>query len=252
MDHPDVPRRDLGSLRALTHIGANAAPVLRRRARERLGPVIAHTYGASEMGIVSALPPAEHDPDHPDRFTCAGHIVPGVEVRFRGAAGALEPAAGLMEVRSPAMAAGYRHRPVEEAEHFVDGWYRTGDLGRLDDEGYLHVLGRAADCEVVDGVLVTPVGLQDTLCRLPDVRYAVVVPELERGRRVVAVVPWPGHDVDPLACGAAVRREHGDRVADSLVVVGVDRVPLTEQGKPDRAVLRRLGEVASGAVTQPP
>ena len=67
----DVPDHDLTSLRALTHIGATAAPVLRRRARERLGPVIAHTYGASEMGIVSALGPAEHD--RPTRFRCAGH-----------------------------------------------------------------------------------------------------------------------------------------------------------------------------------
>jgi fatty-acyl-CoA synthase len=251
MDHPDVERRDLSSLRTLTHIGANAAPVLRRRARERLGPVIAHTYGASEMGIVSALPPAEHDLDRPDRFTCAGHIVPGVEVCFRDDAGALAPSGGLMEVRSPAMAAGYRHRPVEEAEHFVDGWYRTGDLGRLDDEGFLHVLGRAADCEVVDGVLVTPVGLQDTLCRLPEVRYAVVVPELERGRRVIAVVAWPGHGVDPASCVAAVRREHGEHVADSLVVVEVERVPLTEQGKPDRTALRLLGETAGSSLARP-
>jgi fatty-acyl-CoA synthase len=244
MDHPDLARRDLSSLRALTHIGANAAPVLRRRARERLGPVVAHTYGASEMGIVSALPPAEHDLESPDRFTCAGHIVPGVDVRFRDSAGAVHPSSGSMEVRSPAMASGYRHRPVEEAEHFVDGWYRTGDLGRLDDEGYLHVLGRAADCEIVGGVLVTPVALQDTLCRLAQVRYAVVVPELAWGRRIVAAVAWPGGEVEPAACVEAVRREHGDAVATSLVVLVVGRVPLTEQGKPDRAALHRLAEHA--------
>ncbi len=248
MDHPDVERRDLSTLRALTHIGADAAPVLRRRARERLGAVIAHTYGASEMGIVSALLPGEHDLTHLDRFTCAGHVVPGVEVRFRDDTGALHPSEGLMEVCSPAMAQGYRHRPVEEAEHFVDGWYRTGDLGRLDEEGYLHVLGRAGDCETVDGVLVTAVGLQDTLCRLPDVRYSVIVPELEADRRVAAVVAWPGHTVDPGDCVEAVRGAYGGRVAASLVVVLLDRVPLTEQGKPDRAALRRLAEAGTRAV----
>jgi fatty-acyl-CoA synthase len=52
MDHPDVTRCDLSSLSVLTDIGAAAAPILRMRARERLGPVIAHTYGASEMGLV--------------------------------------------------------------------------------------------------------------------------------------------------------------------------------------------------------
>src|SRR5690349_116232 len=104
MDDPRVPDHDLTSLRAVTHIGAAAAPVLRRRARERLGPVVAHTYGASEMGIVSALSPAEHD--RPTRFRCAGRIVPGVDVRFRRADGGLDPRSGLIEVRSPAMAQG--------------------------------------------------------------------------------------------------------------------------------------------------
>jgi fatty-acyl-CoA synthase len=75
MDDPRVPDHDLTSLRALTHIGAAAAPVLRRRARERLGPVIAHTYGANEMGIVSALSPAEED--RPSRFGARGASCPG-------------------------------------------------------------------------------------------------------------------------------------------------------------------------------
>ena len=65
MDHPDVYRRDLSSLRTLSHVGASAPSTLRRRARHRLGPVIAHTYGASEQGMVSALSPREHDPARP-------------------------------------------------------------------------------------------------------------------------------------------------------------------------------------------
>lgn len=103
MDQADVDSTDLSSLRAVVHIGASAPPTLRRRARERLGPVIAHTYGASEIGIVSALPPAEHDPAQQDRFTCAGRIHPGVEVRFRRTDGTLAEAgeAGGIEVRSP-------------------------------------------------------------------------------------------------------------------------------------------------------
>jgi fatty-acyl-CoA synthase len=72
MDHPDVARRDLSSLRTITHIGASAPPLLRRRARERLGPVIAHTYGASEMGVVSSLGAAEHDLAVPELFSSAG------------------------------------------------------------------------------------------------------------------------------------------------------------------------------------
>ena len=242
MDHPDVAHRDLSSLQTLTHIGASAPPTLRRRARGRLGPVLQHTYGASEMGIVSALRPAEYDPDDPERATSAGRIVPGVEVRFRRDDGALDPAAGCIEVRSPAMAHGYRNRPQEQALHFVDGWYRTFDLGRLAADGHLHILGRAADCALVEGRLVTPTGVEDTLMRLPTVRYAVVVADLADGRRVAAVQSWAAvvadaAPVDVQACRDAVAAEHGGTVAASLVVVPVDDIPLTEQGKPDRAAI---------------
>jgi len=242
MDHPDVARRDLSSLQTLTHIGASAPPALRRRARERLGPVLQHTYGASEMGIVSALRPAEYDPDDPARATSAGRILPGVEVRFRRDDGDLDPATGRIEVRSPAMAHGYRNRPEEQAEHFVDGWYRTFDLGHLDADGHLHILGRAVDCEVVDGVLVTPTAVEDTLMRLPTVRYAVVVADLAHGRRVAAVQSWEAvaddaSPVDTQGCRDAVAAAYGETVAATLVVVPLDDIPLTEQGKPDRAAI---------------
>jgi fatty-acyl-CoA synthase len=246
MDHAGVDSTDLSSLRAVVHIGASAPPTLRRRARERLGPVVAHTYGASEIGIVSALSPAEHDPARPERFTCAGRIHPGVEVRFRRADGSLAATdeAGSIEVRSPAMASGYRHRPVEQAAAFRDGWYRTGDLGRLDAEGYLHILGRAVDISWVDGVLISPTVVQDALCRVPGVRYAVVVMDPETGMRVAAVVPWAGGAVDADACQAAVAAELGQAVAAELVVVPLARAPRTEQGKPDRPAIRALGREA--------
>jgi fatty-acyl-CoA synthase len=242
MDHPDVARRDLSSLREITHIGASAPPTLRLRARARLGPVLAHTYGASETGIVSRLSPAEHDPGRPELFTCAGRLHPGVDVRFRRADGSLAAPGeeGGIEVRSPAMAQGYRHRPVEQAVAFRDGWFRTGDLGRLDTDGYLHVLGRAGDVTWIDGVMVSPTLVEDTLCRVPAVRFAVVVPDHDPGTWVAAVVPWPGAAVDPQECRAAVAAEHGTAAAAPVVVVPVDRVPLTEQGKPDRPAVRGL------------
>jgi fatty-acyl-CoA synthase len=234
MDRPEVAHHDLGSLRTLTHIGALAPPVLRTRARARLGPVVAHTYGCSEVGIVSALSPAEHD--RPSRFSCSGHVLPGVQVRFRRPDGSTDPRAGAVEVRSPGMAQGYRNRPAEEAAAFVDGWYRTGDLGCLDDEGMLRVLGRVADA--VGPGTVLPVDLQETVCRLPSVRYAVVVPDAGRGVRVVAAEAWPGGEVDVASCRAAVTAVHGREVAGSVQVLPVDRVPLTEQGKPDRRAIR--------------
>jgi fatty-acyl-CoA synthase len=247
IDHPDVATRDLSSLRTVVHIGASAPATLRRRARARLGAVVAHTYGASETGIVSALSPAEHD--RPERLTCCGRVRPGVEVRFRRGDGSLagpgEP--GVVEVRSPQLASGYRNRPAEEAAAFVDGWYRTGDVARLDAEGYLHILGRAGDLATApvraDGTVVTPTAVQDTLCGLPGIRYAVVVPDRDTGRWVAAVVTT----ATPVAptVRTAVALAHGAEAADMLVVVPVEQMPLTEQGKPDRPAIRRLGVLAA-------
>ena len=153
MDHPDVASRDLSTLRTLTHIGASAPPTLRLRARTVFGPVLVHTYGASEEGLVSVLSPAEYDPAFPERFTSAGRILPHVEVRLRKDDGTLAGPGevGGIEVRSPGMAQGYRNRPDLEAAAFRDGWYRSGDLGRIDGDGYLHVLGRAVDMAWIDG-----------------------------------------------------------------------------------------------------
>ena len=243
IDHPDVATRDLSSLRAVVHIGASAPATLRRRAHARLGAVMAHTYGASETGIVSALPPAEYG--RPERVTCAGRLRPGVEVRFRRADGTLAGPgeAGVVEVRSPQLASGYRNRPAEAAVAFVDGWYRTGDVARLDADGYLHILGRARDLATApvrdDGTLVTPTAVQDTLCRVAGIRYAVVVPDLDTGRWVAAVVTAAAGIGS--AARAAVADEHGPAAAALLVVVPVDEVPLTEQGKPDRPTIRHLG-----------
>lgn len=242
MDHPDVARRDLSSLRSLNHIGASAPAVLRLRARERLGPVLAHTYGASEMGLVSLLPAAEHDPRHPDRFSCAGRILPSVAVRFRRADGSLAPAGdtGVIEVRSPGMAQGYRNRPEQEAAAFRDGWYETGDLGYLDAAGFLHIQDRASDMVPAgNGRMVGPAQLQDTLCRLPGVRYAVVVPGDQPGHWVAAVASWPGVSLDIAACHAAVWFAH-DVPASVFMVVPCQSIPLTEQGKPDRAAIRAM------------
>lgn len=243
MDHPAVATHDLRSLKVVTHIGANAAPVLRKRARLRLGRVVAHTYGASEIGIVSALSPAEHD--RPSRFRCAGHVRPGVDVRFRAPDGTLDPVEGEIEVRSPAMAQGYRNRPLDEAEHFVDGWYRTGDLGDYDGEGMLRVNGRAEDRGGPDGIAA--VDLQDTLCRVPSVRYAVPVVDPAAGLRIAAVLAWPGGEVDATSCVDAVAAEHGAAIAASLRILPMDRIPLTEQGKPDRPAIR----AAAARTTRP-
>jgi fatty-acyl-CoA synthase len=239
MDHPDVETRDLSSLHTLVHVGASAPPRLRQRAWNRLGAVIAHTYGASEQGLVTRLSPSEHDSRVEDFWSCAGRLLPGVELRLRRPDGSLagtnQP--GIIEVRSPAMAQGYRNRPELTARAYVDGWFHSGDLAYVDGKGYLHVLGRAEDVTLGERGLISPTALENTLCGVPSVRYAVVVVDPEQHARVAAVVPWSGSVVNSAECHQAVGAEHGADVADSLVIVPFERIPLTEQGKPDRQAL---------------
>ena len=250
MDHPDVSRRDLSSLRTLSHVGASAPPTLRRRARQKLGSVIAHTYGASEEGLVSLLSPLEHDPARPERFSCAGRILPFVEVRLRRPDGSLADIGevGSIEVRSPAMAQGYRNRPELEAENFRDGWYRPHDLGRIDAEGYLYIIGREADVRWIGGVALTPTSVEETLCQMREVRVAVVVADDEADRWIAAVVPWEAALLDARTCLAGIAEALGHETAARIVIIPIQTIPVTEQGKPDREAIKQLARGGMRAV----
>jgi len=242
MDDSEIDAYDLSSLRSLTHIGASAPKSLRLRARKRFGPIIGHGYGASEMGLVSVHPPIDHDLSRAESFTSAGRIQPGVDVRFRRADGRLVQSGeiGIIEVRSPAMASGYRNNPGLSFQRFQEGWYNTGDLGRLDGDGLLHILGRAADAQEFNGTLVTPTEIEEALCRHPSIRYAVVVTDIDKHVTIAAVIAWAGLSIEDRACRQAVMDRFGTSAAASLLIVPVDRMPLTEQGKPDRTAIKQM------------
>ncbi|MBN3765225.1 AMP-binding protein [Burkholderia sp. Ac-20365] len=244
MDHPDVKRRNLTSLRTIAHVGGSAPAVLRQRAAERFGPVLAHMYGASEAGLVSVLPPVEYA-SSPAHLDSAGRIRSGVEVRLRCVDGTLAEKGqpGSIEVRSPAVAQGYRNQAKEGALKFKEGWCLTGDIGLIDDEGYLHVIGRESDVAEINQRIIGPVHIEDVLCRLPDVRYAVAfaasAADGEHAWNAV-VEPWGGRHVDVSRCERALRMAFGELVADAVRLNEADFVPLTEQGKVDRGAVERM------------
>lgn len=148
----------------------------------------------------------------------------------------------MVEVRSAAMAGGYWRGTQDQAAAFADGWFRSGDMAFTDSDGYFHYLGRAVDLAATGGVPLTE--LEDTACRQPDVRYAIAVPGDSPGEIIVAVVPWPGQDVSVDACHQALDAAHRTAAGERTIrVTVVDRAPVTEQGKPDRAALRRLSAI---------
>jgi fatty-acyl-CoA synthase len=228
VDSPALDSADLSTVVAINHIGADAAASLRARLLARLGrPILVNPYGASEIGMVSALASPDYSLAHPELLGTSGIPLPSVQVRI---------ADGVVQVRSSAQAQGYSVAPPVSGFH-NDGWFATGDLGELDAQGFLRIRGRSGDLRQVCGQPVLPLDLQEAFCALPGVRYAVAVPSPHSDGFGLALVVDSGVVVDTLL--AAVRDGVGAHLVPVTTAV-VDRIPRTEQGKPDRGALTRL------------
>jgi O-succinylbenzoic acid--CoA ligase len=146
-----------------------------------------------------------------------------------------------IELAGPMLANGYRRDPDLTATAFQDGWFRTGDAGRLRDDGRLDVLGRADDLINTGGVKVSPTQVERVLAAQPGVRAACVVglPDPHWGQAVMAVVvpSDPADPPEPARLVAAVRAEIG-RAAVPKRFGFTERLPLCGPGKVDRAAVR--------------
>jgi acyl-CoA synthetase (AMP-forming)/AMP-acid ligase II len=177
----DAAPRDLSSLRLIWYASAPMPVELLRRGLERFGPIFIQGYGQTESGpLATVLPPADHDPES-ERLGSAGRAVPGVEVRIDD---------GEICIRSPWLMSGYWRAPELTAETLQDGWLRTGDLGRIDDLGYLYVVDRKKDMIISGGENIYPREVEEVLFAHPGVREAAVigVPDEVWGESVRAVV----------------------------------------------------------------
>ncbi|TDD86981.1 long-chain fatty acid--CoA ligase, partial [Actinomadura darangshiensis] len=215
---------NVGSLRALMVSGSPLGPHRLAEAVERLGPVVYNGYGQTEAGSVSMLTPAD------GMSPSVGRPHPGVEISVR---------AGEIQLRSPYMMAGYWDDPGETRDVLRDGWLRTRDLGRLDNDGHLHLDGRARDVVMVNAMVVYAGPIERVLAAHPDVAEAYVAgaPDEETGEAVHAfVVPADGRSPDHAALRALVQGELGaDGVPRTITVV--PGVPAAASGKPDKRAL---------------
>ncbi|MFB7943332.1 AMP-binding protein [Kitasatospora phosalacinea] len=242
LDHPDAAHADTSSLRQVTYGGTPSSPVRIAEAVRRLGPVLQQGYGQFEAGAVSILPAAEHDPDRLDVLRTAGRVVPGVEVEIRDGHGAALPTGQVGEicVRAEGVMEGYWKNPELTAEVLRDGWVHTGDLGRLDEHGYLTVVDRIKDMIAVVGGHVYTTELEDFLHTHPAVRQCAVYGVRGEGghERVHAtVVPHPGAVVTADELRGLVRDGRGEMYVPDRIDFA-DALPLTDTGKPDKKELR--------------
>ena len=248
LDHPDRPHRDLSSLRSVLLGGAPSSPALIRRVAETLGVSVSVRYSSTEVGIATAW--LTDDP--PEILaTTVGKATPGVELRIVDEANGPVAAGtvGEVVVRSPATMRGYWDDPDATAAVLdADGWVHTGDLGFLDDAGYLHLKGRQSEMFIRGGYNVYPAEVEDLLARHPKVARAAVVgvPEPRLGEVGWAFIV-PRDPADPPTL-AELRAFVGGELAsfkrpDGLTLLR--DLPVTPMYKVDRRALRALEEPAS-------
>jgi long-chain acyl-CoA synthetase len=188
---------ELPTLRHVAYGGAPFAPADLRRALELFGPRFVQLFGQGETPMTATvLSAADHAAalggDRPERLSSAGVARPGTDVRILGDGDAELPpgAVGEVCVRGSAVMLGYWRRPEETADTLRNGWLHTGDLGRIDDHGYLYLLDRAKDLIISGGSNVYAVEVEAVLADHHAVREVAVVgvPDRTWGEQVVAVV----------------------------------------------------------------
>ena len=149
---------------------------------------------------------------------------------------------GNVQVQGPNVFAGYWHRPELRAVEFTsDGWFRTGDLGRLDADGYLEIVGRAKDLVITGGLNVYPKQVEQALMELDGVADCAVVglPDADLGERVVAVVvAAPGTMLDPADLRDALRTSLAGYKVPKQVFLAPS-LPRNTMGKVEKARLRQ-------------
>lgn len=200
LDDPEVGKHDLSSLQTMYYGASPMSPTRLKQLQQRFGNIFVQVYGSSEhAGAVSALSKAEHMPDASGsdaHLSSAGRVVPGMELMIVGENG--QPVAngedGEIWMRSRAICMGYLHNPEKTAEEFCDGFWRSGDMGRIDSNGYLYVLDRLKDTIVHKNCNVYPNQVESALMAHDTVLMAAVVgiPDPECGEWVHAEVVLRG------------------------------------------------------------
>jgi fatty-acyl-CoA synthase len=235
-----------------------AAPMAATRMTEALdifGPVFMQLYAQSEApNCVTVLRRADHDPQqHPSRLSSCGQAIGSIQVALLDEMGQpVEPGQpGEICVRGPLVMAGYWKDPEETARALRHGWLHTGDLARVDADGYFYIVGRSKDMIITGGFNVYPAEVEDVLCAHPSVSAAAVigVPDRIWGEAVTALVTLrPGEQASAEDIIAQVRSAKGPICAPKSVIF-VDTIPLTPLGKPDKKALRAqfAQEIASAS-----
>ncbi|VIO73993.1 acyl-CoA synthetase [Bradyrhizobium ivorense] len=204
VEHPAADQHDHSSLRYIIYAGAPMYREDQKAALAKLGGVLVQYFGLGEVtGNITVLPPALHHPEdgpHARIGTC-GFERTGMQVQIQGDDGReLKPfETGEICVIGPGVFAGYYDNPEANAKAFRDGWFRTGDLGHIDAEGFVYITGRASDMYISGGSNIYPREIEEKILAHPAIGEVAVlgVPDPFWGEVGVAVCV-AREDVDPV------------------------------------------------------
>ncbi|SPF46672.1 AMP-dependent synthetase and ligase [Syntrophobacter sp. SbD1] len=195
LDYPGLDNFDLSSLRLIIYSGSPMPVEILKRCMSKFGNIMAQGYGLTEAApLVTMLLPHDHVLEGPGSrlLMSAGKESVPVEVMVAGVDGAPLKAGevGEIAVRGPNITVGYWKREELTKDKIRDGWLYTGDVGRLDEEGYLYLIDRKADMIVTGGENVYPTETENVLYQHPAVHECAVTsaPDRKWGERVQAVV----------------------------------------------------------------
>jgi len=190
LEHPDRSKYDLSSLEAIAYGGAPSAPELVRRIHAEFGALPGNGWGMTEtMATVTG----HSSEDYLNRPTSAGPPVAVADLKIMDEAGEQElptGEVGELWARGPMIVKGYWNKPEATAATFIDGWVRTGDLARVDEEGFLYVVDRAKDMIIRGGENIYSSEVENVLYAHPAVTDCALIgiPHRTLGEEPVAVV----------------------------------------------------------------
>lgn len=191
-EHASVDQFDHSHLRYVIYAGAPMYRVDQIHALEKLGPVLVQYFGLGEVtGNITVLPPVFHSASEDPRPGTCGFARTGIHVQIQDSNG-VEVAAGETGefcVIGPAVFAGYWDNPAANEKAFRDGWFRTGDVGHMDNEGFFYITGRESDMYISGGSNIYPREIEEKILTHADITEAAIVgiPDPKWGEIGVAI-----------------------------------------------------------------
>ena len=251
LDHPDVEKYDLSSLRSISYGGSPSSTDLQARARETLGVAarVGNAYGLTETTAAVITINGDEFYERPDSV---GRPHPLVEVRIADDDGnALPPGQlGEIQIKAPMVMAGYWQNEDATASALTEGWLRTGDIGEVDADGYVYVRDRKKDMIIRGGENVYCAEIEDRIEQHPAVVESAVVgvPHPVLGEEVKAIVRLrDGDDLDAKELQAWVGETLAHFKVPSAVEFVKEELPRNATGKILKNLLREQPAPASAA-----